>query len=421
MLWMVNRSNLVNYIWLKITLFTLSVEALSRYESNTLEMSYTHHNEHYIYIMVSAMPDILDAAYQKYPELVSFLTAETPEQIAEKFTALKKEYWVPLSKKKPMSVLVICSLFGKEQQLDFLLKQRDQEEHMSWAITVAVIQEFPEIAMRILERMKDTIQLRDIASVLICQSSKKQYSELLERLLTFDSIKDGVANNGNKALYEAIVTDDKALINTLLTLPTVTAALEDNNCAISILAEAVHSSNQALFTRLLGYPSVKAVVAANDNHIFRLALGLHLVDMAKQLLTYPTVLARAEMDTTEQVQAIVRPYIDEKLSDLMTQKEAFVSDQSGRSFDINEADVEAYCYILRNLIRRNDVACSQSIGQLLKLPSLVQRLNNPEAGSQLLEMALEGGDEATATVLLNLPDVRASVEAAAATGRDVLV
>lgn len=108
------------------------------------------------------------------------------------------------------------------------------------------------------------------------------------------------------------------------------------------------------------------------------------------------------------------PYVLEKIEDLLSRKRDYDVNYPNQQFDIGSDETPLYLYLLRNLIRRNDVRLFKYIELLIQLPSLNSVLHEPldkinnNMPNELLRWAVYVGNNQAALLLLKVESVQKS-------------
>jgi len=194
-----------------------------------------------------------------------------------------------------------------------------------------------------------------------------------------------------------------------LALPEVQNMIKAANFqAFGLAAEGGHLAVIERFIELAP-TEVQNMIQAHNFEAFRMAAcGGHLA-VIERLLSYPIVLAYAEMHVSEYAR-FVNPFIDEKLGSLRAQKNRLEQQAPNGVFNIidpNEANL--LFYVLRNLIRRNEARPQNGILFLLNIPS-VGLLAHSE-NNELLRLAMASHNQEAIGLLLNIPAVLQLAEA----------
>ncbi|WP_241480548.1 hypothetical protein [Legionella norrlandica] len=157
---------------------------------------------------------------------------------------------------------------------------------------------------------------------------------------------------------------------------------------------------------------VLEMVQADNFYAYRKAAENAHFDVSKWILSKSSCcLAYAEMHGSEYGENIIKPFIAEQLIAL---HRAALNIPPHNVFDINHPEQAKICfYIIRNLIRRNDRALDDEIRFLLNIPSVKTLAHHEVTAGQpneLLRLALTTGNQEAASILLNIPRVRALAE-----------
>ena len=130
--------------------------------------------------------------------------------------------------------------------------------------------------------------------------------------------------------------------------------------------------------------------------------------MVNHLLSYPSILAYAEIHQNEYGH-YVRPFIQSKLASIRDERTSFEETHPDAVFDIHDENIARACfYMIRHLIRRNDVTLLEDLHFLLDIPAVKALIHTPvtdRRDNELLRLALTSGNQEAAALLLNIPAV----------------
>ena len=241
--------------------------------------------------------------FEEYPDLVYFLSANTPKAIISSYQKLTQYYYLSLienpSFKERVSPLEICAAFGKLPQLNLIIeKNQDQASHFLQSNLVNALWEsikygFLPIVIRLLEidAVKRSVTADDNMALYISAVSEYSHIGVVKCLLDIEAVKVLAATSNNAALLGAIVSGHLDIVNCLLEINTVRylAAVLDNRA----LFLALENNHPQIATRLLELDVVKNSAAVDDNNALCWAVKKGYSDVAEHLLSIDAVKALA--------------------------------------------------------------------------------------------------------------------------------
>ena len=149
------------------------------------------------------------------------------------------------------------------------------------------------------------------------------------------------------------------------------------------------------------------MIASNGYRVFQHAIIVHW------FLDFSKVFTYAEAHT-RQYQSHVHPYVTRLTTELRAEKNRFEADNPYGVFDIQDSQkAQLLFYVIRNLIRRNDVTLRDDIQLLIEIPAVKALLHTEVTigqSNELLRLALSIRNQAAAALLLNIPAVRELAE-----------
>jgi hypothetical protein len=139
------------------------------------------------------------------------------------------------------------------------------------------------------------------------------------------------------------------------------------------------------------------------------ALKYSSIFKVNALLRYPVVLDHMERHSFEYNTHLTR-FTLEQLCELRARQATFEEEHPRAVFDVSsESEARRYFYLLRRLIRNHNDASLEDVRFLITLPSVHALLHvpvTPNQPNELLRLALTEGNQAVASILLNVPAVR---------------
>jgi hypothetical protein len=134
-------------------------------------------------------------------------------------------------------------------------------------------------------------------------------------------------------------------------------------------------------------------------------------DILNYLLQFGPVFIYAETHDDKYGLVCLHPFVTKQLQLLQAMKATFEQDNPGSLFNIEDEEQTRLCfYMLRNLIRRNDIALQADLLFLINIPSVKALLHTavtPEQPNELYRLALENHNEAAIEMLEREPLVYA--------------
>ena len=179
---------------------------------------------------------------------------------------------------------------------------------------------------------------------------------------------------------------------------------------------AAGSGHLLVMNRLieLAPDKVGNMVVACNYSAFRDAANSGHLPTINRLMEFSSVFSHAEMHQQEYGAQYVQPFVQATLTRLREEKAAFEQAHPNEVFDVASAsDASLYFYMIRNLIRQNNANVLDDMRFLLNIPAvkaLAHTAVTPNEPNELLRLALTLGNQASAEVLLNIPDIRALAE-----------
>ncbi len=171
---------------------------------------------------------------------------------------------------------------------------------------------------------------------------------------------------------------------------------------------------------LIEYDQIQSMISDDDFEVYKRVVRAYdwaadydQLEICNHLLSQSSAcFAYAEQHVREYSHHVI-PFIDNTLSSLHQEYEAFSIQNPNGVFDIEGERAQLCFYLMRNLIRRNDRAFDDELRFLLSIPS-VKALVHQEltAGNpnELLRLAMTCGNQEAATLLLNIEAVRRLAE-----------
>ena len=157
----------------------------------------------------------------------------------------------------------------------------------------------------------------------------------------------------------------------------------------------------------------RKMIESCDYNAFRNAFSNKHTPVVNWLLPFPSVFAYAEMHRQEYHTA-VNPFVSTTLTALRASRQAFETANPNAVFNVlDNSKTELYFYMIRHLIRRNDLTCLDDIRFLLDIPA-VKALAHTEmtigTSNELLRLALSIGNRPAVELLIAIPAVRTLAE-----------
>ncbi len=153
---------------------------------------------------------------------------------------------------------------------------------------------------------------------------------------------------------------------------------------------------------------VQAMLAADNYDAFTGAVRNKHHKVANRLLQISSVFAYAEQFHLSYSKHYIYPFIHEHMHALREARTVFEADNPHAVFDLDPEPALHCFYLLRHLIRRNDVTLLDEIRFLIDIPSVKALLHTevrPNEANELLRLALCEGNEEAAAILRTVPAV----------------
>ncbi|KTD57127.1 ankyrin repeat family protein [Legionella sainthelensi] len=155
------------------------------------------------------------------------------------------------------------------------------------------------------------------------------------------------------------------------------------------------------------------MVKADSYAAFRLAaMNANNIEAVNYLLHYPDCLAYAELHNIE-YNYWVRPFITNKLKALKAEEEAYYQKHPHGVFNLEHQDCRLGFYMLRHLIRSNDLSKLRDICFLLSIPGikiLTHQEVTKKQPNELFHLVMGKDNLLMAALLLTVPAIRAHAE-----------
>jgi len=345
---------------------------------------------------------------QLHPELSAFLAANTVAEMERLQNPLSASHNILSCDDlyEVASTVAICAALGKVEQLNVLLQHNEPAPAVLLSALVEAVRNSQLTTVnRLLAIDYVHNHLADEDIDLLCLAAGQGEPIIFNRLLEFPALRAMVATEDNSALSLAAEYGHLDIVNRLLEFPDVVANITaDDNGSLRMASENGYLD---IVDRLLEFEAVRLQIGADNHGALTMAAVYVQIPVVHRLLMLPEVFAYADMHEHELGVQHIRSFIQLQLDALELRRQAFAPAHMQAIFDIEEAEVPLFFYMLRNLIRRNDPGLDNAINSLM-LPALRQRLHLPMANgeaNELLRLALAVGNRPAVNTLLQLPQV----------------